>query len=53
MTLAGASGAALAAGVGSPNKALAGNVAFENGGRDFSPLTGIERQAIPGTSKDS
>ncbi|MFQ5622307.1 MAG: molybdopterin-dependent oxidoreductase [Paracoccaceae bacterium] len=47
MTLAGASGAALAAGAGVPKKALAGNVTFENGGRDFSPVTGVERQAIP------
>ena len=47
MTLAGASGAALATGVGKPKKALAGNVTFKNGGRDFSPVTGTERKAIP------
>ena len=47
MTLAGASGAALAAGTGKPKQALAGNVTFKNGGRDFSPVTGKERQAIP------
>jgi anaerobic selenocysteine-containing dehydrogenase len=47
LTLAGASGAAIAAGAGVPKKALAGNVTFENGGRDFSPVTGVERKAIP------
>ncbi|MBT5309169.1 MAG: molybdopterin-dependent oxidoreductase [Rhodospirillaceae bacterium] len=47
MTLAGASGAAIAAGVGKPRKALAGTVTFKNGGRDFSPITGKERKAIP------
>ncbi|MEH6651199.1 MAG: molybdopterin-dependent oxidoreductase [Motiliproteus sp.] len=47
MLLAGASGAALATGVGSGNKALAGSVEFKDGGRDFSPITGKERQAIP------
>lgn len=47
MLLAGASGAALATGFGTTNKALAGTVTFKDGGRDFSPLTGKERQAIP------
>ena len=47
MTLAGASGAALAAGAGTSTPALAGNVTCQNGGRDFSPVTGVERQAIP------
>ena len=47
MTLAGASGAALATGVGKLKKALAGTMVFKNGGRDFSPVTGKERQAIP------
>ena len=49
MTLAGASGAVLAAGVSNPKKARAigGDVTFANGGRDFSPVTGKERQAIP------
>ncbi len=47
LSLAGASGAAIAAGTGTTNKALAGEVTFQNGGRDFSPITGVERQAIP------
>ena len=47
MTLAGASGAAMAAGVGTGKKALAGTVKLQAGGRDFSPATGKERQAIP------
>jgi anaerobic selenocysteine-containing dehydrogenase len=47
MTLAGASGAAITAGVGKTKKALAGTMVFKNGGRDFSPVTGKERQAIP------
>ena len=47
MTLAAASGAALAAGVGGSQKALAGSVMLQAGGRDFSPKTGKERQAIP------
>ncbi len=47
MSLAGASGAALAAGVGGSEKALAGTVKLQAGGRDFSPATGKERKAIP------
>ncbi|PIW26466.1 MAG: DMSO reductase [Rhodospirillales bacterium CG15_BIG_FIL_POST_REV_8_21_14_020_66_15] len=47
MTLAGASGAALATGVGAGKKALAGSVTLQAGGRDFSPATGKERKAIP------
>lgn len=47
MTLAGASGAAMAAGVGDSGNALAGSVTLQAGGRDFSPVTGKERQAIP------
>ncbi|MDH5513125.1 MAG: molybdopterin-dependent oxidoreductase, partial [Gammaproteobacteria bacterium] len=47
MSLAGASGAALAAGAGDSGKALAGSVQLQAGGRDFSPVTGKERKAIP------
>ncbi|MCK5276104.1 MAG: twin-arginine translocation signal domain-containing protein, partial [Alphaproteobacteria bacterium] len=47
MTLAGASGAAMAAGVGDSGNALAGSVTLQAGGRDFSPATGKERKAIP------
>jgi len=47
MSLAGVSGAALAAGVGGSEKALAGSVQLQAGGRDFSPVTGKERKAIP------
>ena len=47
MTLAGVGATAIAAGVGSTPKALAGTVKFQNGGRDFSPITGKEREAIP------
>jgi anaerobic selenocysteine-containing dehydrogenase len=47
MTLAAASGAATAAGVGDSPKALAGTIKIQAGGRDFSPTTGKERQAIP------
>ncbi|MCK5446188.1 MAG: molybdopterin-dependent oxidoreductase, partial [Rhodospirillaceae bacterium] len=47
MTLAGLGATALAAGVGSTKKALAGTLKFQNGGRDFSPITGKERKAIP------
>lgn len=47
MRLAAASGAALAAGAGGSRPALAGSVKIQEGGRDFSPETGKERQAIP------
>ncbi|MCK4867063.1 MAG: twin-arginine translocation signal domain-containing protein, partial [Alphaproteobacteria bacterium] len=47
MTLAGASGAVLAADLGDSKSALAGTVKLQAGGRDFSPATGKERQAIP------
>ena len=47
MTLAAASGTALAAGVGGSQKALAGSIKLQAGGRDFSPTTKKERQAIP------
>lgn len=47
MTLAGIGATAMAAGVGTEKKALAGTMKFKNGGRDFSPITGKERQAIP------
>ncbi len=50
MTLAAASGTALAAGASGSPKALAGSVnipAVEASGRDFSPTTNKERQAIP------
>ena len=47
MTLAGASGAALAAGVGGSEKALAGSIKLQKSGRDFSPTTLKERKAIP------
>ena len=47
MQLAGAGGAALAAGAGGSEKALAGSVKLIEGGKDFSPVTGKERKAIP------
>ncbi len=47
MTLAGASGAALAAGAGGSEQALAGSIKLQKGGRDFSPTTMKERKAIP------
>jgi len=47
MTLAGIGATAMAAGVGTEKKALAGTIKFKNGGRDFSPITGKERKAIP------
>ena len=45
MKLAAASGAALAA--GGSQTVLAGTIKLQEGGRDFSPATGKERQAIP------
>ncbi|MBI5408779.1 MAG: molybdopterin-dependent oxidoreductase [Nitrospirae bacterium] len=42
-----ASGALLAAGEGFKSPALAGTVKIGPGGKDFSPQTGVERQAIP------
>jgi len=47
MSLAGIGAVAAATGVGTEKKALAGTVKFINGGRDFNPVTGVERQAIP------
>jgi anaerobic selenocysteine-containing dehydrogenase len=47
MTLAAASGAALASGAGGSSQALAGSIKLEAGGRDFSPTSKKERQAIP------
>jgi anaerobic selenocysteine-containing dehydrogenase len=46
MKLAVASGAVLAAGEGLKSKALAGDIQVQTG-RDFSPMTGSERKAIP------
>jgi len=42
-----ASAAALAAGKAMESEALAGTVEFVEGGRDFSPKTGVERKMIP------
>ena len=47
MKLGMASGALLAAGEGLKGSALAGTVNLEMGGKDFSPVTGSERKAIP------
>ena len=47
MSLSAASGAVLAAGAVDSRPALAGSVTFAKGGRDFSPVTGRERKAIP------
>lgn len=47
MKLGIASGALLAAGEGFKSHALAGSVKLESGGKDFSFVTGAERQAIP------
>jgi anaerobic selenocysteine-containing dehydrogenase len=47
MGLSAASSAVLAAGAVDSQPALAGSVTFAKGGRDFSPVTGKERQAIP------
>jgi anaerobic selenocysteine-containing dehydrogenase len=47
MKLSAASGAVLAAGAVDSQPALAGTVTFAQGGRDFSPVTGKERKAIP------
>lgn len=47
MTLAGLGATAMAAGFVTEKKALAGTMKFQNGGRDFSPITGKERKAIP------
>ena len=44
---AAASGSALAAGTVTSGEALAGSIKLEEGGRDFSPITGKERKAIP------
>jgi thiosulfate reductase/polysulfide reductase chain A len=42
-----ASAAAIAAGKAMESEALAGTVEFVEGGRDFSPSTGVERKMIP------
>jgi thiosulfate reductase/polysulfide reductase chain A len=47
LRLAGVSGVALASASANQAHALAGDVTFANGGRDFNPKTGVERQAIP------
>ncbi len=47
MKLAAASGAVMAAASVDSRPALAGSVKLQTGGRDFSPATGKERQAIP------
>jgi anaerobic selenocysteine-containing dehydrogenase len=47
MKLSAASGAVLAAGAAESRPTLAGSVTFAKGGRDFSPVTGKERNAIP------
>ena len=44
---AAASAAVLAAGTKTASTALAGTVDFAKGGKDFSPVTGAERQMIP------
>ncbi len=44
MRLAAVSGAALAAGTGGSRSAFAGSINLQEGGRDFSPATGKERQ---------
>jgi anaerobic selenocysteine-containing dehydrogenase len=45
--LAAASTAVLASGAAVTSRALAGTVDFAKGGKDFSPVTGAERQMIP------
>ena len=45
--LAAASGAAVVTGAGVTQNALAGSIKLEQGGLDFSPTTGKQRQAIP------
>ncbi|HSF94165.1 MAG TPA: molybdopterin-dependent oxidoreductase, partial [Thermohalobaculum sp.] len=45
--LAAASGALLATGAADSKPALAGSITLAKGGKDFSPKTGAERQAIP------
>jgi len=45
--LAAASGTVMATGIGVSQNALAGSIKMEEGGRDFSPTTKKERQAIP------
>ena len=47
LKLAAASGTSMAAGIGASQNALAGSIKLEAGGRDFSPTTNKERQAIP------
>jgi anaerobic selenocysteine-containing dehydrogenase len=47
MRLSAVSGAVLAAGAVDSQPALAGSITFAKGGRDFSPVTGQERKAIP------
>ena len=47
LRFAGVSGLSLASASGISSKALAGDVTFQNGGRDFNPVTGVERKAIP------
>ncbi len=42
-----ASGSVIASGLGISQGALAGSIKLQEGGRDFSPNTGKERQAIP------
>ncbi|MCU7808040.1 MAG: twin-arginine translocation signal domain-containing protein, partial [Candidatus Thiodiazotropha sp. (ex Semelilucina semeliformis)] len=47
MKLAAGGGSALAAGLGFSQGALAGSIKLQEGGRDFSPTTKKELQAIP------
>ncbi len=47
LRLAASSGAVAAAGAAGTQYALAGSVKITEGGRDFSPITGKERKAIP------
>lgn len=47
MKLSAASGAVVAAGAADSQSAFAGSVTFAKGGKDFSPVTGKERKAIP------
>ncbi|MEW8626672.1 MAG: molybdopterin-dependent oxidoreductase [Candidatus Thiodiazotropha sp.] len=47
MKLTAGSGCAFAAGLGYSQSAFAGSLKLQAGGKDFSPTTGKERQAIP------
>ena len=47
LRLAAGSSAVVAAGAAGTRDALAGSVIITEGGRDFSPITGKERKAIP------